>query len=123
MTGSERSATQRRGSLTVARSVRFRHRAQLVDTSDERARSDRGPQGEDAHADDAMLPFGDHDRGGRNVEEASQPIGIVAPGAGPMSGTCKHANRGIDIGEAGAADDELHRWPSGRERQRALAAA
>ncbi len=98
----------------------FQHRrsrdSQLVDDTDEGTRSHRGPQGEDSDPHDLPINFRGDDRRGRDEEQVTQIIGVVAPGLGIGAAKRKNADCGVKIGESGVADVNLHEGLSGAIR-------
>jgi hypothetical protein len=71
---------------------------------------------ESSCADELASDLGDHDGRCRKEQQAPQPIGSVALLAGIGRLAQQHAERGIDIGEASAADVILHEGLSGAVR-------
>ncbi len=90
---------------------------QLVDDSDEGTRSHRGPNGEDSDANDSSIRLGDDDRRGGDEQEVAQVVGRVLALVRRFGlATRQQADGGVEIGESGAADVNLHESLSGAKR-------
>ena len=87
--------------------------AQLVDDSDEGTRSYRGPDGEDSRANHSTVCLGDDDRRGGNEEQVAEKVGVVPSGIWILATGRQKADGGIEIGQAGASDVNLHEVASG----------
>ena len=103
--------------------VQFHSRqAQLVDDADEGTGPHRWPEGEDSHANHSTLGLGDHDGRGGNEEQVAQIVGVVALGSRIGLVARQQSNGGVEIGQSGAADVNLHEGPH-RGYGRAIAAS
>ena len=86
--------------------------AQLVDDADEGTGPHRWPDGEDSHADHSSFGLGDDDRRGGNEEQVAQVVRVVALGSRIGLVARQQADGGVEIGQSGAADVNLHEGPS-----------
>ena len=97
--------------------------AQLVDDADEGTGTHRWPEGEDSHANHPTLGLGDDDRRGGNEEQVAQIVGVVALGSRIGLVVRQQSDGGVEIGQSGAADVNLHKGPPTRGYGRAFAAS
>ena len=90
--------------------------SELVDNADEGTRPHRWPDGKDAYAHHASLALGNGNRRRRNEEQVAQVVDVVA---GPLviDVARKRAYGGVEIGETGASDVNLHEGLSSRSQQ------
>jgi len=103
--------------------VQFHSRqAQLVDDADEGTGPHRWPEGEDSHANHPTFGLGDNDRRGGNEEQVAQIVGVVALGSRIGLVARQQSDGGVEIGQSGAADVNLHKGPQ-RGYGRAIAAS
>jgi hypothetical protein len=83
--------------------------SQLVDHAHEWAGSNRGPEGDHAHAHDSSIDIGDDDRRRGDEEQVAQELRVVSPGFMILVGAARQqADGSVQIGELGGADVNLH---------------